>query len=410
MQRVGFSFSKCAVRIGLIGLLVGAAAAKVNAQQAAEPPPPWKQGIPAAIADSKLAPVAPPPLPTPADKLPLDKLKLKDGFKIEVYAAGVPNARTLRLGDKGTVFVSSRVQDKVHAIVTKDGKREVKVIASGLHRPNGIALHKGTLYIAELSQISKIENIEDTLDNPAKPTVILNGLPKDEPHGWKYLTVGPDEKLYFQVGAPCNICLPPERHTKIYRVGLDGKGLEVYAHGIRQIVGMDWHPTLKQLYFSENSRDWLSEDVPEDKLNRVTQPGKDHFGFPYCHQGNFTDPEFGWGRSCSEFTGPVALVGPHSAALGLKFYTGNGLGDDYRGILFLARHGSWNRTVKIGGDVLAIKLNDDGTFRSMEPFITGFIQNNNYVGRPVDILPMTDGSLLVSDDFNGAVYRVSRAQ
>lgn len=398
------------IAIGLIGLVLVTAAARVQAQQQAAEPPPWKQGMPAAAASSPLAPVAPPPLPTPADKLPLDKLKLKDGFKIEVYAAGVPNARTLRLGDKGTVFVSSRVQDKVHAIVTKDGKREVKVIASGLHRPNGIALHNGTLYIAELSQISKIDKIEDNLDNPPKPTVILDGLPKDEPHGWKYLTVGPDEKLYFQVGAPCNICIPSDRHTKIYRVGLDGKNLEVYAHGIRQIVGMDWHPTLKQLYFSDNSRDWLSEDLPEDKLSRVTQPGKDHFGFPYCHQGNFTDPEFGWGRSCSEFTAPVVLVGPHSAALGLKFYTGNGLGDDYRGVLFLARHGSWNRTVKVGGDVLAIKLNDDGTFKSMEPFITGFIQNNNYVGRPVDVLPMPDGSLLVSDDFNGAVYRVSRAQ
>ncbi len=398
------------IAIGLIGLVFVTAAAKVQAQQQAADPPPWKQGMSGAAASSTLAPVAPPPLPTPADKLPLDKLKLKDGFKIEVYAANVPNARTLRLGDKGTVFVSSRVQDKVHALVNKDGKREVKVIASGLHRPNGIALHNGTLYIAELSQISKIDRIEDNLDNPPKPTVILDGLPKDEPHGWKYLTVGPDEKLYFQVGAPCNICIPSDRHTKIYRVGLDGKNLEVYAHGIRQIVGMDWHPTLKQLYFSENSRDWLSEDIPEDKLNRVTQPGKDHFGFPYCHQGNFTDPEFGWGRSCSEFTAPVVLVGPHSAALGMKFYTGNGWGDDYRGVLFLARHGSWNRTVKVGGDVLAIKLNDDGTFKSMDPFITGFIQNNNYVGRPVDVLPMADGSLLVSDDFNGAVYRVTRAR
>ncbi|MBI2734986.1 MAG: PQQ-dependent sugar dehydrogenase [Rhodospirillales bacterium] len=409
MQSAGIFSSMRTIGIGLIGLLVVSTATKVYAQQAAAPQP-WQQGMAAGLTESKLAPVAPPPLPTPADKLPLDKLKVKDGFKIEVYAAGVPNARTLRLGDKGTVFVSSRVQDKVHAIVTKDGKREVKVIASGLHRPNGIALHNGTLYIAELSQISRIDRIEDNLDSPPKPVVILDGLPKDEPHGWKYLTVGPDEKLYFQVGAPCNICMPSDRHTKIYRVGLDGKNLEVYAHGIRQIVGMDWHPTLKQLYFSENSRDWLSEDVPEDKLNRVTQPGKDHFGFPYCHQGTFTDPEFGWGRSCSEFTAPVALVGPHSAALGMKFYTGNGLGDDYRGVLFLARHGSWNRTVKVGGDVLAIKLNDDGSFKSMEPFITGFIQNNNYVGRPVDVLPMTDGSLLVSDDFNGAVYRVSRAQ
>ena len=408
MQRSCFSVPKRAPWIGLGVVLAATAAFELNAQQATEPPPPWKQGQPTAIADSKLAPIAPPPLPTPADKLPLDKLKVKAGFKIEVFADGVANARTLRLGDKGTVFVSSRLQDKVHAIVTKNGKHELKVIASGLHRPNGIALHKGTLYIAELSQISKIEKIEDNLDNPPKPTVILDGLPKEEPHGWKYLTVGPDEKLYFQVGAPCNICMPSERHAKIYRVGLDGKGLEIYASGIRQIVGMDWHPTLKQLYFSENSRDWLSEDVPEDKLNRVTHPGKDNFGYPYCHQGNFTDPEFGWGHSCSEFTKPIALLGPHSAALGLKFYTGDEFGAEYHNAIFLARHGSWNRSVKFGGDVVVIKLNRNGTVRSIEPFITGFIQNNNYVGRPVDLLPMKDGSLLVSDDFNGAVYRVTR--
>ena len=374
-----------------------------------QPLPPALVGRPDNDAAKKLAPVAPPPIPTAADKLPLDKLKVKNGFKIEVYAAGVPNARSLRRGPKGTVFVSSRLQDKIHAIVEKDGKREVKVIASGLHRPNGIVVHKGTLYIAELSQISKIDNIEDNLDNPPKPTVILSDLPKDEPHGWKYLTVGPDEKLYFHIGAPCNICMPPERHSKIYRVGLDGKDLEVYATGIRHIVGMDWHPTLQQLYFSENARDWLSEEVPEDKLNRVTKPGKDNFGYPYCHQGNFPDPEFGWGRSCSEFTKPVALLGAHSAALGMKFYTGKGFGSEYRNAIFLARHGSWNKSNKIGGDVLAIKLNSNGTVKSMEPFITGFIQNNTYVGRPVDVLPMPDGSMLVSDDFNGAVYRVSRS-
>src|SRR5262249_20089547 len=320
MQRARISVPKFAAGIALSGLLVSTASFKLHAQQAAEPAPPWKQGQPASIADSTLAPVAPLPLPTPADKLPLDKLKMmKTGFKIEVYAAGVPNARTLRLGDKGTVFVSSRLQDKIHAIVEKDGKRAIKIVASGLHRPNGIALHKGTLYIAELSQISKIERIEDNLDNPPKPAVIVADLPKDEAHGWKTLTVGPDERLYFQIGAPCNICMPSERHGKIYRVGLDGTGLEVYATGIRQIVGMDWHPTLKQLYFSENARDWLSEDMPEDKLNRVTSPGKDNFGFPYCHQGNFPDPEFGWGRSCNEFTKPLALLGPHAAALGLKF-------------------------------------------------------------------------------------------
>src|SRR6266702_5234113 len=265
------SHRRSLVLAGTLGTLLVAAGPAATQQQAPLPPGSPLMGRPDTEAAKKLAPVAPPPVATAADKLPVDRLKAPKGFTIEVYAAGVANARTLRLGDKGTVFVSSRIQDKIHAIVEKNGKREVKVIASGLHRPNGIALHKGTLYIAELYQISKIEKIEDNLDNPPKPTVILGDLPKDEPHGWKYLTVGPDEMLYFQVGAPCNICMPPERHAKIYRVGLDGKGLEVYAYGIRQILGMDWHPTLKQLYFSENSRDWLSEDVPEDKLNRVTQ-------------------------------------------------------------------------------------------------------------------------------------------
>ncbi len=386
-----------------------APAAPATDGQAPTPPPTWQQGRSPTVTEgmTKLAPVAPPPIPTAADKLPTAKLKLPKGFKIEVYASGVDNARTLRLGDKGTVFVSSRLKDKIHAIVDKDGKREIKVIASGLYRPNGIVLHNGTLYIAELYQISKIEEIEDKLDNPPKPTVIYSDLPKDEPHGWKYLTVGPDNKLYFQVGAPCNICMPSDAHAQIRRINLDGTGAEVVARGIRQIVGMDWHPVTKQLYFTEHSRDWLSEDFPQDKLNRLANPGKDNFGYPYCHQGNLPDPEFGWGRSCDEFTKPLALLGPHAAPLGMRFYTGNMFPAEYRGAILIARHGSWNRTQKFGGDIAIAKLNKDGTVKSVEPFITGFIENNNYLGRPADVLVMKDGSLLVSDDYNGAVYRVS---
>ncbi len=370
---------------------------------------PWQQGQPDTPAAAALSPIAPLPIPTEADKLPVGKLKLAKGFKLEVYASGIANARTLRQGDQGTIFVSNRTLDKVYAVVDKNGKREVKVIAQGLHRPNGIALHDGTLYIAELSQISKIDKIEDNLDNPPKPTVIYSDLPKDEPHGWKFLTVGPDNKLYFQVGAPCNNCMPSDAHAQIRRINLDGSGAEVVARGIRQIVGMDWHPTLKQLYFTENSRDWLSEDIPEDKLNRVTQPGKDNFGYPYCHQGNIPDPEFGWGRSCDEFTKPVSLLGPHSAALGMRFYTGSALPSEYRNAVFIARHGSWNRSQKIGGDIVVVKLNDDGTFKSIEPLLTGFIENNKYVGRPVDVLFIKDGSMLVSDDYNGAIYRVTHS-
>jgi glucose/arabinose dehydrogenase len=318
----------------------------------------------------------------------------------------MPNARSLAVGDKGTVFVGSRLQDKVYAIVDKGGKREVKIIASGLYRPNGVAFKNGTLYIMELSQLSKIDNIEDNLDNPPKPTVILSGLPKDEGHGWKYLALGPDNKLYFGVGQPCNNCMPPDGYATMRRVNLDGSGLETIAHGVRQSVGFDWHPASKELYFTDNSRDWLSEDLPNDELNRMTKVGQ-HFGSPFCYQGNLPDQEFGWGRSCSEFIPPVALIGPHAGALGLKFYTGNSFPAKYRNQILIARHGSWNKTNKIGGDLVVVYLNKDGTVKSWEPFMTGFIQNNNYIGRPVDVQPLKDGSLLVSDDYDGAIYRIT---
>jgi glucose/arabinose dehydrogenase len=369
--------------------------------------PPWAQGRPEAAIGVPLAPIAPPPIPTAADKLPLEKLKAPKGFKIELYAAGVGNARTLRQGDKGTVFVGSRLLDKVYAIVDRGEKREVKPIYSGLSRPNGLAFKDGVLYIAELSRISKVEKIEDNLDNPPKPVVIYDDLPKDEAHGWKFLTIGPDDKLYFQVGAPCNICMPSPAHAQIRRINLDGSGAEVVTRGIRQTVGMDFSPITKQLYFTENSRDWLSEDIPEDKLNRLTQPGKDNFGYPYCHQGNIADQEFGWGHSCDEFTKPIALLGPHTAALGMRFYTGNMFPSEYRNAIFIARHGSWNRTKKLGGDIVVAKLSEEGAVKSIEPFITGFIENNNYIGRPADVEFVKDGSMLISDDFNGAVYRVT---
>jgi glucose/arabinose dehydrogenase len=369
--------------------------------------PPWAQGRPEAAIGVPLAPIAPPPIPTAADKLPIEKLKAPKGFKIELYAAGVGNARTLRQGDKGTVFVGSRLLDKVYAIVDRGEVREVKPIYSGLYRPNGLAFKDGVLYIAELSRISKVEKIEDNLDNPPKPVVIYDDLPKDEGHGWKFLTIGPDDKLYFQVGAPCNICMPSPAHAQIRRINLDGSGAEVVARGIRQIVGMDFSPITKQLYFTENSRDWLSEDIPEDKLNRLTQPGKDNFGYPYCHQGNIADQQFGWGHSCDEFTKPIALLGPHSAALGMRFYIGEMFPSEYRNAIFIARHGSWNRTKKMGGDIVVAKLSEDGAVKSIEPFITGFIENNNYVGRPADVEFVKDGSMLISDDFNGAVYRVT---
>jgi glucose/arabinose dehydrogenase len=357
-------------------------------------------------AAAKLAPVAAPPLPAAADKLPTNALKLPAGFNIEVYASGIANARSLRIGDKGTVFVGTRFGNKVTAVVKKDGKTELKTVASGLYRPNGLAIHKGTLYIAELSQISKIDNVESVLDNPPKPTVIYTDLPKDEAHGWKFIAIGPDSKLYVEVGQPGNNVLHDSAHGQIRRINLDGTGAEVVAKGVRHSVGFDWNPVNKQLYFSDNGRDWMSEDVPQDKLNRVTKVGED-FGAPYCYQGNIPDPEFGWGHKCSDYTPPVALTGPHSAGLGLRFNTGSMFPAKYKNAIFLARHGSWNRSNKFGGDIVAIFLNKDGTVKSMEPFITGFLVDNKYIGRPVDVEFMKDGSMLISDDWNGAIYRIT---
>jgi glucose/arabinose dehydrogenase len=396
----------------LAGTIAGLFAWSAAAQQA--PPKPGEPGAPNQplygqpdSADAKkLAPVPSPPLPVAADKLPVDKLKAPKGFKVEVYASGMANARSLALGDKGTVFVGSRLVDKVYAIVDKDGKREVKVIASGLYRPNGVAFKNGTLYIMELSQLSKIDKIEDNLDNPPKPTVLLKDLPKDEAHGWKYLAIGPDNKAYFEVGQNCNNCIPREGFGTMRRVNLDGTGMETIAMGIRNTVGFDWHPVSKEMYFTDNGRDWMSEDLPNDELNRMTKVGQ-HFGSPYCYQGNVPDQEFGWGRKCDEFTPPIALMGPHVAALGMKFYTGNSFPGKYKNNILVARHGSWNKSNKFGGDVVLVNIKKDGTAGAIEPFVTGFLENNTYVARPVDVLVMKDGSVLISDDWNGAVWRVS---
>jgi len=358
-------------------------------------------------AAAKLAPVPAPPIATALDKLPLDKLKAPKGFNIEVYASGMPNARSMALSEKGTVYVGSRLQDKVYAITNKDGKRQVHVLVSGLYRPNGVAYKNGTLYIAELSQISKIDNVEDQIDKSPKPVVIYNDLPKDEAHGWKFLAIGPDNKLYFEVGQPGNNVLHDANHGQLRRINLDGSGAEKIAFGIRNTVGFDWNPKNHELYFTDNGRDWMSEDLPNDELNRITKLGED-FGAPYCYQGNVADPEFGWGHSCSEFVPPVALMGPHAAALGMRFYTGTMFPAEYRDQIFVARHGSWNKTKKFGGDIALVKLNKDGSVKSVEPFITGFLQpDNNYVGRPVDVMNMPDGSMLISDDWNGAVWRVT---
>jgi len=402
-----------------LGLLATAASAQQPASPAAAAAPAGAPALPpgSPLYDrpannegaAKLAPVPAPVTAAAPDKLPIDKLKAPKGFKIDVYASGIADARSLAQNDDGSVvFVGNRLRDKVYAIVNKDGKRDVKVVAEGLYRPNGVAFKNGTLYIAELYQIDKIDNVLAGLDKgPQKPTVIISGLPKDEAHGWKYLAIGPDNKLYFEVGQPGNNVLHDNDHGILHRANLDGTGMETIATGIRNTVGFDWNPKNHELYFTDNGRDWLSEDLPNDELNRITKIGED-FGEPYCHQGNIPDQQFGWGHSCSDFVPPVALMGPHAAALGMKFYTGTMFPAEYRDQIFVARHGSWNRTKKFGGDIALVKLNKDGSVKSVEPFITGFLQpDNNYIARPVDVMVAKDGSLLISDDWNGAIWRMS---
>ncbi|MCI0548303.1 MAG: PQQ-dependent sugar dehydrogenase [Candidatus Rokubacteria bacterium] len=375
----------------------------VPAQQPA--PPPWKQGQPADMATSPLAPHAQPPAPAAAKDIPLDKVKLPPGFSISLWASGLSNARVMTWGAQGTLFVSSRVAGNVYAVVDRGGSREVKTIAKGLNLPNGVAFKDGTLYVAEVSRITKLEGIEDKLDNPPAAQVVIDTLPKDLPHGWKYLSFGPDGKLYFNIGAPCNICVPPETHANIVRINTDGSGLEYVARGVRNSVGHAFHPVTKELYFTNHARDWMGDEEPNDTLHHVTKPGA-HFGFPYCHQGDILDPEFGRGRSCSEFSAPILKLGPHVAANGIHFYAGSMFPAEYKSRAFIAQRGSWNRTQLSGFRVMMVTL-APGRPPRYEVFAEGWAQDGKFWGRPVYVEEMRDGSLLVADDYTGAIYRVS---
>jgi glucose/arabinose dehydrogenase len=396
--------TKLAAASALAACLVAATIAV--AQEKKEEEPFWAKGRPKGDVTAKMAPVAAPPVPTPEAQLP--KLKAPSGFKVEVYQSGILDARGLRHGDKGTVFVSSLfVAGKIYAITGDKGKRTTKVIAEKLELPNGIEFNKGSLYVATPKQITRYDKIEDNLDKPPAPVVVYDKLPGDIPHGWKFIKFGPDGKLYVPVGANCNICEPdPAKYAQIFRINADGTGMEIVARGVRNTVGFDFHPRTKELWFTDNQRDWLAEDMPLDELNRVANPGKDNFGFPYCHSGMMTDPEFGWGKSCDDYVKPAALLGPHAAPLGMRFYTGTMFPAKYRNAIFIARHGPWNRTKKYA-DVSVAYVDAQNKVTRVEPFLEGFVKDNQYLGRPVDVLVMPDGALLVSDDHAGAVYRVS---
>ena len=343
-------------------------------------------------------------------KYNLHKIILPKGFKISVYAE-VPNARSLTISPAGIVYVGNRSGNKVYAIVdkNKDGKGDkVYTVASGLNTPNGVAFKDGSLYIATISTIYKLDSIEAHLDNPPKPVVVYDKYPTDTHHGWKFIAFGPDGKLYVPVGAPCNNCDEENPvYSTITRLNTDGSGMEIFSKGIRNTVGFAWHPVTNKLWFTENGRDQMGENVPGDELNYA--PEKDmHFGFPYCHQGNILDPKFGKGKNCSNYVAPVQVLGPHVAALGMRFYTGNKFPSEYKNQIFIAEHGSWNRSVPLGYRVMLVNINDSSKASSYSTFAEGWLQPDGKVlGRPVDVLVMPDGAMLVSDDYSGVVYRIS---
>lgn len=336
----------------------------------------------------------------------LDDIVLPPGFSIEEYAA-VPNARSLALGDNGTVFVSNRRGRSIYAVVPDgDSTRTIKLV-SRLTTPNGIAFHEGDLYVAEMNRVIRFANIESNLGHVPEAELLPIELPSKRHHGWRYLGFGPDGMLYISIGTPCNICDKPG-FGQIVRMSPDGSNRETFASGIRNSVGFTWHPESDELWFTDNGRDMLGDDYPADELNRAPVSGL-HFGYPYCHAGDILDPRYGAGKNCNDYTAPVQNLGPHVASLGVRFYTGTMFPDEYQGQIFIAEHGSWNRSKKIGYRVSLVRL-EDGVPVSYEPFAYGWLQDESVTGRPVDLLVLGDGSMLVSDDFADKIYRISYAE
>jgi glucose/arabinose dehydrogenase len=345
--------------------------------------------------------------PASSRSLPVGSIRLPPGFKIAVFSASVPGARSLAVGDRGTVFVGTK-KDVVYAVVDKDrdGVAEtVHTVARGLDMPNGVAFRQGALYVAEVSRVLRYDAIEDRLGSPPAPVTVVDGLPKEKHHGWKFIAFGPDDRLYVPVGAPCNVCTSKDaRFASILRFTADGQPVDTMAHGVRNTVGFDWEPGTGVLWFTDNGRDLLGDDVPPDELNRAPEAGR-HYGFPYCH-GTVPDPVQGKGRPCSEFVPPARALGPHVAAIGMRFYRGNMFPPEFRGQVFIAEHGSWNRSEKSGYRVMLVKVKD-GQALSYEPFAEGWLQGQDDWGRPADVLELPDGSLLVSDDKADAIYRIT---
>jgi glucose/arabinose dehydrogenase len=349
--------------------------------------------------------------PARANNPDLERIRLQPGFRIALFASDLADARSMTRGSEGTIFVGTRNRGggRVYAVQDNDGDYradEVYIISRGLYMPNGVAFRDGSLYVAEVNRVLRYDEIESRLDAPPKPVVVNEDFPSDRSHGWKYIGFGPDGKLYVPVGAPCNVCEKKDpRYATIMRMNADGSDLEVYVRGVRNSVGFDWHPRTGALWFTDNGRDWMGDELPPDELNLVSAQGQ-HFGFPYLHGRDTRDPEYWNRRGGREFTAPARELGPHVAALGMIFYTGSMFPPEYRDQILIAEHGSWNRSVPIGYRIMLVRLDSDRAV-SYEVFAEGWLQDDTAWGRPVALLELPDGSLLVSDDRRNAIYRIT---
>jgi len=340
--------------------------------------------------------------------LPLNKIKLPSGFHISVYAKNIAGARQMALGKNGVVFVGSRRSDKVVAIIPNKNLTQAKkviVIARHLDMPNGVAFHDGDLYVAETSRIVRYKNIMQHLMRPPKPTIVTDTLPTNPHHGWRVIKFGSDGWLYVGIGAPCNVCIRKDpRFATIMRMHANGSDPQIFAKGVRNSVGFAWDPATKDLWFTDNGRDWLGDNLPPDELNVAPKQGMD-FGFPYFYGNNVPDPKYGTLRSSTGMTPPALDLDPHVAALGMVFYTGKPFPKKYHNQIFIAEHGSWNRSRKIGYRIIWVRIKNNHAL-AKHIFASGWLQGQRSWGRPVDVLVMPDGALLVSDDFAGVIYRI----
>jgi glucose/arabinose dehydrogenase len=372
-------------------------------------PPAGGEGKPVAMADSPLKPHPGKMTETPPGEIPVNKLKVPKGFKVELWASGFPGGRAMARTDDGKkVYLGTRVIGRVYEVTDTGNKRTVRVVADKLTQPAGVAFKNGALYVVAIDKVLKFDGIANKPNVQPEDLTAKFELPPERHHAWKYVAFGPDNKLYVPFGAPCNICEPPAPYAQIRRYNADGSGKEVIARGVRNSVGFDWHPKSKELWFTDHGRDWMGDDTPHDELNRLSKPGL-NFGFPYCHAEGVADPDVKKADPCKGVTKPVVLMGPHTAVMGVKFYTGNMFPASYKDSMFIARRGSWNRTKLSGFDVVTVKPGAEGKGGKVTPFMTGFMdpKANDFWGRPVYLLQMPDGALLVSDEQNGAIYRVS---